>query len=65
MAVAVTACGDGQTGQREHEMNDNVTEAPTTSPQSNTTAYDSSTGMDVRDSTTTVGYDTSVKSPKQ
>lgn len=61
VAIVLTACADGETGQREIEMQDNAVAAPTTSPQSNTTAYDSSTSMDVRDSTTTMGYDTSRK----
>jgi hypothetical protein len=60
VALVFTACGDGETGQREHAMQDNAVEAPTTSPQTNTTAYDSSTGMDVRDTSTTVAHDTSV-----
>ena len=59
VALTFAACSDGQTGQREVEMQDNATEAPTSSPQTNTTAYDTSTGLDVRDSTTTVGRDTS------
>lgn len=60
VAITVAACGDGESGQREVEMQDNAVEAPTTSPQTNTTAYDSSTGLDVRDTSTTVGHDTSV-----
>lgn len=59
VALVFTACADGESGQREYEMKDNAVESPTTSPQSNTTAYDSSTGMDVRDTSTTVAHDTS------
>ena len=60
VAILFTACADGESGQREVEMQDNTVEAPTTSPQSNKTAYDSSTGLDVRDTSTTVAHDTSV-----
>lgn len=58
VALAFASCGDGETGQREHEMVDNAVSTPTTAPHNNMT-QDSSTGLDVRDTSTTVGYDTS------
>ena len=58
VAVAFASCGDGESGQRQVQMEDNTVEAPTTSPHNNMTK-DSSTGLDVRDTSTTVGYDTS------
>ena len=58
VALAFTSCGNGETGQREVEMVDNAVSAPTTAPHNNMTK-DSSTGLDVRDTSTTVGYDTS------
>jgi hypothetical protein len=57
VAVLFTDCGDGESGQREYEMKDNTVEPPTTSPQSNTTSYDTS-ATGVQDSSTTVGHDT-------
>lgn len=59
VTAALTACG-GETGQREYEMKDNVVESPTTSPRTNTMTTDTST-YGVQDSTTTVGWDTSVR----
>lgn len=59
VVIALASCGDGGSGQREVEMQDNTVEAPTTSPQTNTISTDTSTSMDVRDSTTSIGYDTS------
>jgi hypothetical protein len=55
VAITVAACGGA--GQREHQMQDNTVEAPTASPQTNTTMYDTSTSG-VQDSSTTIGYDT-------
>lgn len=55
VSISIAACGGA--GQREHQMQDNAVEAPTTSPQSNTTSFDTSTSG-VQDSSTTIGYDT-------
>ena len=59
ITIALTACGNGETGQREVEMNDNAVQQPTTDQRTNTSIYDSSTTTGVRDSSTTVGHDTS------
>lgn len=55
VAISIAACGGA--GQREHQMQDNAVEAPATSPQGNTSPYDTST-TGVQDSSTTISYDT-------
>lgn len=57
VAITVGACSDRASGEREHQMQDNSTEAPTASPQRNATPYDTSTSG-VQDSSTTIAYDT-------
>jgi hypothetical protein len=57
VAIIVGACSDRASGEREHQMQENTTEAPTTSTQGTTAPYDTSTSG-VQDSSTVIGYDT-------
>jgi hypothetical protein len=60
LAAVFAACGDGESGQREVEVQDNAVQQPTSDPQTNTTAYDTST-RGTQDTSTTVGWDTSAR----
>jgi hypothetical protein len=57
--ILLASCG-GDTGQREHNMQDNQVDAPTSSPQTNTISKDTST-YGTQDSSTVIGYDTSAR----
>jgi len=56
----LTACG-GETGQREHQMIDYQVEAPTSNPNGNDGLKDTSTPFTTQDTSTVIGYDTSVR----
>ena len=60
VALSISACG-GETGQREHQMQDNQVEAPTGNPNANSPMKDTSTSFATSDSSTVIGYDTSAR----